>query len=74
MLGVNQDNILLLSTPFPSTPVFGTNCCASAIMLCFLEINDVVLYCISILISLTDIIFNTSSIIVKRFYQIKIIS
>ena len=44
MLRVDHDKILLLSTPFPTIPMLGKNCCYN-VLCSMLEVNDVVLYC-----------------------------
>ena len=46
MLEVDHDEIILLSTPFPTIPMLATNCCCIMLFCSMLEINDVVLYCI----------------------------
>ena len=32
MLGVDHDKIILLSTPFPTIPMLGKNCCYNVIV------------------------------------------
>ena len=47
MLGVDHDKIILLSTPFPTIPMLGKNCCCGVIV--FYVGNKrccIVLYCI----------------------------
>ena len=46
MLGVDHDKIILLSNPFPTIPILGTNCCCNVIL--FYVVNKrrcIVLYC-----------------------------
>ena len=52
MLGVDHDDILLLSTPFPTIPMFGKHCCCDVIVLyvgnkrcCSIVLYCIVLYC-----------------------------
>ena len=45
MLGVAHDKIILLSTLFPTIPMFGKNCCCDEILCSMLGKNNV-LYCI----------------------------
>ena len=48
MLGVDHDKIILLSTPFPTIPMLGKNCCYNVIV--FFVVGNkrfgIVLYCI----------------------------
>ena len=56
MLGVDHDKNILLSTPFPTIPMLGTNCWCNVIM--FYVGNNrccIVLYCI--VRAKTDVIF-----------------
>ena len=52
MLGVDHDKNILLSTPFPTIPMLGTNCWCNVIMLyvgnkrCCIVLYCIVLYCI----------------------------
>ena len=51
MLGVDHDKILLLSTPFPTIPMLGKNCCYNVIVFyvgnkrCCIVLYCIVLYC-----------------------------
>ena len=51
MLGVDHDKIILLSTPFPTIPMLGNNCCCDVIVfyvgnkLCCIVLYCIVLYC-----------------------------
>ena len=47
-LGMDPDKIILLSTPFPTIPMLGTNCCCTVLFCSMLEINDDVLYCVAL--------------------------
>ena len=44
MLGVDHDKIILLSTPFPTIPILGKNCCYNVIVF-FVVLYCIVLYC-----------------------------
>ena len=52
MLGVDHDKIILLSTPFPTIPMLGKNCCCGVIVFdvgnkrCCIVLYCIVLYCI----------------------------
>ena len=52
MLGVDHDKIILLSTPFPTIPMLGKNCCYNVIVFfvvtkrCCIVLYCIVLYCI----------------------------
>ena len=46
MLGVDYDKIILLSTPFPTIPMLGTNCCCSVIVFYVGNKRCIVLHCI----------------------------
>ena len=54
MLGVDHAKIILLSTPFPTIPMFGKNCCCDVIVFyvghkrCCIVLYCIVLYCIVI--------------------------
>ena len=45
MLEVDQDKIILLSTPFPTIPMLATNCCCNVILLYVGNKRRIVLYC-----------------------------
>ena len=50
MLGVDHDKIILLSTPFPTIPMLGKNCCYNVIVFfvgkkrCYIVLYCIVLY------------------------------
>ena len=52
MLGVDHDKNILLSTPFPTIPMLGTNCWCNVIVFyvgnkrCCIVLYCIVLYCI----------------------------
>ena len=52
MLGVGHDKIILLSTPFPTIPMLGTNCCCNVILFyvrnkrCCIALYRIALHCI----------------------------
>ena len=63
-VGVDHDNIILLSTTFPTIPMFGTHCCCNVIL--YYVGNKrccIALYCIESY-SINNVMFQVSAVII----------